>query len=123
MNYPCYQIILWSEAFLDKSREMQCVDDIYHRGAGLAVTWRIRDTGQNSLLFKQKVLAAPFTSKFSPLLHSSRIPLLEIQLYYTMDYKIITHHNNSNNNNNAIITNNHGWPQILILLFQISMGR
>jgi len=68
-----------SEAFLHKSGEMWCVDWIFnHRGAGLVVTSRIYDTGQNSLLFKQKVQAAPITSKFSSLPHSSRIPLFEL---------------------------------------------
>ena len=42
-----------------------------------------------------------------------------------MNYTIIIHHNNNNNNNNnnnAIISN-HGWLQILILLFEIPTGR
>ena len=54
--------------------------DIYHCGDGLAVTGRIRDIGQKSydLLFEQEAAAAPVTSKFSTLLHSSRKPLLVV---------------------------------------------
>ena len=50
----------------------KCWPDIYHWGAGLAVTGRIRDIGQNILKSLQTGNSSrPVTSKFSPLSHSS----------------------------------------------------
>ena len=58
----------------------KCWLNICHWGAGLAVNGRIRDNGQNVLVsFKQKVVAAPVTSTFSSLSHSSKRPLFEIR--------------------------------------------
>jgi hypothetical protein len=66
----CTQI--WSGA--------KCFLDTYHWAASLEVIGRIHNIGQTffSLFFKQEVVATPVTSKFSPLSHSSRRPLLDI---------------------------------------------
>jgi len=77
MNYCCYIIILCVKHFYTN---VKCRLDIYHWGAGLAVTGRIRDNGQKpqNFLFKQEIGAAPVTSTFSSTPRSSRRPLLEI---------------------------------------------
>jgi hypothetical protein len=58
----------------------QCWLDIYHWGAGLAVTGRQRDIGQNVLQssFETGSSSSPVTAIFSSLSHSSKKPLLKI---------------------------------------------
>jgi hypothetical protein len=53
---------------------------MFHWGAGLAVTGRIRDIGQKfyNLLFKQEIVSTPVTAIFSSTLRSSSRTLLEI---------------------------------------------
>ena len=72
MNYRCCQIIL-RIFYTNRDR------DFYHWGVGLAVTGRIRETGQKVLIssYQTAVVAAPVTSKFYSLSHSSRGKLLE----------------------------------------------
>jgi len=58
----------------------KCLLGIYRWGAGLAVTRRMRNTGQRvCLILKQKAVQAPLTDTFSSLSHSSRRQLLDIQ--------------------------------------------
>jgi hypothetical protein len=58
-----------NEIFLLKiGRGAKCWLDVYHWGAGLAVTGRIRDIGQNVLQFsfQTEEVAAPVTATFFP---------------------------------------------------------
>jgi len=48
--YRYYRIILLVEHFYTNRERWQCWLDVYHWGAGLAVTGRIRDSGQKVLL-------------------------------------------------------------------------
>ena len=59
---------------------MKCRLDIYHWGAGLAVTGRIIDIGKNVLQssFQAGSGSSPVTAKFSSLPHSLKRPLYEI---------------------------------------------
>ena len=50
MNYRCYQITLQWNIFTQIRSCAKCWLDSYHWNAGLAVTGRIRDTGQKVLL-------------------------------------------------------------------------
>jgi hypothetical protein len=78
MNYRCYQITLRVKHFYTNRSGAKCWLDIYQWGAGLAVTGRIRDIGQNILQssFETGSSSGPVTAKFSSLSHSSRSPLL-----------------------------------------------
>ena len=49
MNYRCYQIALQSNIFPQIRGDTKCSPDIYYWGAGLAVTGRIWNIGQNVL--------------------------------------------------------------------------
>ena len=49
MNYRCYQITLQWNIFTQTLSGAKCLLDIYHCGAGLAVTGRMHDIGQNVL--------------------------------------------------------------------------
>jgi hypothetical protein len=72
-----------NETFLHKSGMLRSVYWIFVTGVP---AWRwlgeylILDKMFYNLRFKQEVVAAPVTAKFSSLLHSSRKPLLEIYL-------------------------------------------
>ena len=64
--------------FYINPERVKCWLDIYHWGASLAITGRIRDIGNMfyNFLFKQKVAETPVTAIFSSLFHSSGSPLL-----------------------------------------------
>ena len=49
MNYLCHQITLQWNVFTQIRSGAKCWLDIYRWGAGLAVSWPIRDIGQNVL--------------------------------------------------------------------------
>ena len=95
----------------------KCWLDIYHWGAGLAGTWRIRDIGQN-------VLESSFPTGSSSSRHSSfLIAFLEkvfarnIIIILCINYIIIKCISNE-----EIIKNKYGSFQDLILLFKLPMG-
>jgi len=51
MNYRCYQITLRMKHFYNIDSRTKCWLDVYHWGAGLAVTGRVHDSGQNVLQY------------------------------------------------------------------------
>jgi hypothetical protein len=79
MNYRCYQIVLRVKQFTQIGSGAKCWLDIYHYGAGLAMTGRIRNIGQNVLqvYFQTGIEPAALTSTCSSLTHSWRRPYLK----------------------------------------------
>jgi hypothetical protein len=75
MNYRCYQTTLQWNIFKQIGSSAKCWLDIYHWGAGLAVTGRIRDIGQNveRLLLKQEAVAAQLMPHFETWSSSSPV--------------------------------------------------
>jgi hypothetical protein len=80
-EFPLLPNNIVNETFLHKmGSSAKCRLDVYQWGAGLAVTGRVRDIRRNVLQysFKKEAVAAPFTSTFSVLSHSSTKPVLVI---------------------------------------------
>ena len=124
MNYRCYHITKQWTTFTKIGSGAKWWLDIYHWGAGLAVTGRIRDIGQKALQpsFRTVSSSSHFTSTFPSFSHSSRKPLLQTQCNDVtmgkLDGTIII----CINNNAIIKNNNYRRLQDLILLFKIPMG-
>jgi len=119
MNYHCYQITLRTQT---GSREKFRLD-IYHWGAGLAVTGRIRDIGQNVLLssFQTEVAAAPsYFHIFFLIAFLEEAFIRNIIIILCINYIIIMYINN--NVSNAVINDNFWRFQDLILLLKISVS-
>jgi len=102
MNYRCYHIILRVKCFYTNRERCEVLTGYLslgcRPGGDWANTWRW--TKRFRLFFKKEVAAAPVTSAYSSLSHSSRRPLLEIRVYYALIIIIICI------NNDAIINNN-----------------
>jgi len=100
---------------------MQHVDRIFINGApawqwlGKYVTM---DERFYNILFKKLVAAAPVTFTFSSLSHSSRRPLLEINIIIILCINYII----CINDDDAVINSMYGRFQHLIVLFKIPMG-
>ena len=93
--------------------------DIYHRGARLAVTGRIRDIGQSVLQssFQTGSSSSPGHCPIFCLIVLLETDYTKIYNNYTMNLIIICI-----DDSNEIMNNNYERPQDLILLFKISMG-
>ena len=112
----CYKIILRVEHSYNNWE--RCWQDIYHWGAGVAVTGRIRDTGQNVLLSYFQTASTSnlffFMAFYADVFIWNIINI--IWIHFTVIITIFISYNN------AIINNDHGRLQESVLLFKIFFG-
>ena len=103
----------------------KCWLDICHWGAGLAVTGRKRDFGQNVIQssFQTGNSDSPsYCHRFYLTVFLEEAFIIKIIIILCVNYVIVICINNNNNNNNAVINSNWGRLQVLILLFKIPMA-
>jgi hypothetical protein len=111
-----------SETILHKLGGVQSVDWIYHQATGLAVTWRIRDFGQNvsQPSFQTGSSSNPsYFHNFFLIAFLKEACITKIIIIVWINYSVIII---ICINNNEVINNNYERLWDLILLFKVSMG-
>ena len=117
-NYRCYQITLQWNIFTQIGSGAKCWLDIYHWAAGLAVTGRIRDVGQNVLqcsIQRTIIDTRNYTQILFFIAFLEGTFILNKTISPSINYMIIR----CINDNITVIHNNYGRIRYLILLLKI----
>ena len=117
-----YQIVWYCEwiTHTQTGSSAKCCPGVYQWGAGLAVSGRMGDIGQNVLQYSFQTESSSRPSHIHILFLTAFLDQISVwNIIQHLHYIIVTR---INNNNNGIINNTFGRLQDLILLFKIPMA-